>query len=118
MNTRSRIYDMGDDPADSSHDRTLRALEGRFDDDDDHAAQMATPTANRRDPFDNDDTGDVFLKIAREESSRRKADDYIPSETQSVVVCCTNFLSFPFPCLGINVSVSCSSAMCWGLGRI
>lgn len=83
MPTRPRAYDFGDDPLDSSYDRTLRALEGRVDQD---FLLSATSGSGRRDTLDGDDTGDVFLKIAREESSRRRPDENLPDETQSVVV--------------------------------
>ncbi|KAH6998541.1 hypothetical protein BKA56DRAFT_29366 [Ilyonectria sp. MPI-CAGE-AT-0026] len=82
MPTRPRAYDFGDDPLDSSYDRTLRALEGRVDQD---FLLSATSGSGRRDTLDGDDTGDVFLKIAREESSRRRPDENLPDETQSVV---------------------------------
>ncbi|KAI1281360.1 hypothetical protein F5Y07DRAFT_386707 [Xylaria sp. FL0933] len=60
MNLRtSRNLDGGDDSGDSNHrDRTLRALEGRRGDE--------RP--------DGDDSGDLFLKIAREDSSQRTPD--------------------------------------------
>ncbi|KJZ78935.1 hypothetical protein HIM_01708 [Hirsutella minnesotensis 3608] len=60
---RSRSYqfeDMSDEP-------TLRALEGR-DDDDTSVVASNHPNAHHQNSA-NDDTGDVFLKIAREESS-------------------------------------------------
>ncbi|KAF7551579.1 hypothetical protein G7Z17_g4926 [Cylindrodendrum hubeiense] len=82
MPSRPRNYDFGDDPLDSSYDRTLRALEGRADRD---FPPSATSGSGRRDTLDGDDTGDVFLKIAREESSRRLPDENLPDETQSVV---------------------------------
>ncbi|KAM5351499.1 hypothetical protein ACJ41O_004222 [Fusarium nematophilum] len=82
MNSRPRFYDFGDDVADSNHDRTLRALEGRTDQD---VLHSAPPFSGRHDAFDNDDTGDVFLKIAREEASRRQPDQQIHDETRSVV---------------------------------
>jgi len=70
MNVRTmRQYDMGgDDVADSNHlDRTLRALEGRPDDD---MGQITPPDSAAHERSDGDDSGDVFLKIAREESRR------------------------------------------------
>ncbi|KAI1143843.1 hypothetical protein F5Y05DRAFT_418068 [Hypoxylon sp. FL0543] len=72
MNIRSmRGYDGGDDYGDSNHrDRTLRALEGRrFDD-----ASQITPPDSAGDRPDGDDSGDLFLKIAREDPLRRGAD--------------------------------------------
>ncbi|KAF4985267.1 hypothetical protein FDECE_16689, partial [Fusarium decemcellulare] len=83
MNSKPRFYDFGDDAADSNHDRTLRALEGRGDQD---VLRSAPPISGRHDAFDGDDTGDVFLKIAREEASRRQPDEQQPYETRSVVV--------------------------------
>ncbi|KAI5465744.1 hypothetical protein BGZ63DRAFT_349451 [Mariannaea sp. PMI_226] len=76
MNSRARIF--GDDPVDSNYDSALRALEGRSD-------QDFLTSAARRDAVDGDDTGDVFLKIAREETSRRLPDQAAAEETQSVV---------------------------------
>ncbi|KAI0131681.1 hypothetical protein F4776DRAFT_154758 [Hypoxylon sp. NC0597] len=72
MNIRSmRGYEGSDDYGDSNHrDRTLRALEGRrFDD-----ASQITPPDSAGDRPDGDDSGDLFLKIAREDSSRRGID--------------------------------------------
>ncbi|RYP64064.1 hypothetical protein DL769_006786 [Monosporascus sp. CRB-8-3] len=61
MKRSSRAYDVGDNYGDSSpRDRTLRALEGRQE----NYTQQATQA-------DLDDSGDVFLKIAREDQSRR-----------------------------------------------
>lgn len=94
MNSRSRYYDFGDDGPDSNHDQTLRALEGRAD----HEVLHSAPAfSSRHDAFDNDDTGDVFLKIAREEASRRQPDEQPADETRSVVV--SKFLFLPTHCL-------------------
>ncbi|KAI1212499.1 uncharacterized protein F4807DRAFT_373747 [Annulohypoxylon truncatum] len=73
MNARSmRGYEGGEDYGDSNHrDRTLRALEGRrFDD-----ASQITPPDSAGDRPDGDDSGDLFLKIAREDTLRRNADN-------------------------------------------
>ncbi|RYP36825.1 hypothetical protein DL767_003215 [Monosporascus sp. MG133] len=60
MKRSSRAYEVGDNYGDSSpRDRTLRALEGRQEDYTQRAPQA-----------DLDDSGDVFLKIAREDQSR------------------------------------------------
>jgi hypothetical protein len=67
---------------DTNHDRTLRALEGRSDDD----AFRSAPVSSRRGAFDNEDTGDVFLKIAREETSQRQTDEQPSDDNRSVVV--------------------------------
>ncbi|KAF4978398.1 hypothetical protein FZEAL_5216 [Fusarium zealandicum] len=83
MNSRPRFYDYEEDPDDSNHDRTLRALEGRTDQD---VLRSSPKFSGRHDGFDNEDTGDVFLKIAREEASRRQPDEQSPpNETRSVV---------------------------------
>ncbi|KAI8720799.1 hypothetical protein NCS52_00525900 [Fusarium sp. LHS14.1] len=88
MNSRPRYYDFGDDGPDSNHDQTLRALEGRAD----HEVLRSAPAfSSRHDAFDNDDTGDVFLKIAREEASRRQPDEQPTDETRSVVSRSTRF---------------------------
>ncbi|EEU46522.1 uncharacterized protein NECHADRAFT_92815 [Fusarium vanettenii 77-13-4] len=88
MNSRPRYYDFGDDGPDSNHDQTLRALEGRAD----HEVLRSAPAfSSRHDAFDNDDTGDVFLKIAREEASRRQPDEQPADETRSVVSRSTRF---------------------------
>lgn len=83
MNHRPRFHDMGDDPKDPSHDRTLRALEGRQIAD---MLHMTPPTSARHDGSDPDDSGDVFLRIAREEASRRNTNENAPAETQSSIV--------------------------------
>lgn len=83
MNSRGRFFDLGDDLPDSNHDRTLRVLEGRAEND---VLHSAPPFSSRFDSTDNDDTGDVFLKIAREEASRRQSGDCSPEDTQSTVV--------------------------------
>ncbi len=84
MNGQSpRAYTIGDSYGDSNHrDRTLRALEGRQD-----YAQQITPPDSARTQADLDDSGDVFLKIAREEMSRRGADeDGGYADNQSAIV--------------------------------
>ncbi|KAI0481601.1 hypothetical protein F4859DRAFT_426468 [Xylaria cf. heliscus] len=72
MNIRSaRTYDSGDDYGDGNHrDRTLRALEGRRADE----AMQWTPPDSATERPDGDDTGDLFLKIAREDSFQRTGD--------------------------------------------
>ncbi|KAM0346885.1 hypothetical protein ACHAPU_005225 [Fusarium lateritium] len=88
MNSRPRFHDSGDEVEDNNHDRTLRALEGRSDD---NAFHSAPPSASRRGAFDNEDTGDVFLKIAREESSQRQPDEQPSDDNRSVVSRATRF---------------------------
>jgi hypothetical protein len=78
MNTRPlRAYDIGDDYDDANHrDRTLRALEGQV-----------TPPDSAEPRQDGDDTGDLFLRIAHEDSSRRVPDENTAhGDSQSVVV--------------------------------
>ncbi|KAI1484168.1 hypothetical protein F4774DRAFT_416158 [Daldinia eschscholtzii] len=72
MNLRSmRGYEGGEESGDSNHrDRTLRALEGRRLDD----ASQITPPDSAGDRPDGDDNGDLFLKIAREDSSRTRSE--------------------------------------------
>lgn len=72
MNLRSaRTYDGGDDYGDATHhDRTLRALEGRRGDE----VMQWTPPDSAGERPDGDDSGDLFLKIAREDSFQRTAD--------------------------------------------
>lgn len=82
MNSRPRFLDSGDEDEDTNHDRTLRALEGRSDDE----ALRSAPVSSRRGAFDNEDTGDVFLKIAREETSQRQADEQPSDDNRSIVV--------------------------------
>ncbi|KAF4950338.1 hypothetical protein FGADI_8261 [Fusarium gaditjirri] len=88
MNSRPRFHDSGDEVEDTNHDRTLRALEGRSNDD---ALRPAPLTSSRRGAFDNEDTGDVFLKIAREEASQRQTDEQSQEDTRSVVSRATRF---------------------------
>ncbi|KAK1691392.1 hypothetical protein BDP55DRAFT_541770 [Colletotrichum godetiae] len=74
-----RSFDFGDDYADSNQrDRTLRALEGRRDDD---YSQMTPPLSADAD----DTTGDVFMKIARQEPTRRSSKEVAPAEQPSAI---------------------------------
>ncbi|KAF6818967.1 hypothetical protein CSOJ01_01624 [Colletotrichum sojae] len=82
-----RSFDFGDEFADSNQrDRTLRALEGRIDDD---LSRVTPPhSANPANIVDDDNTtGDVFMKIARQEptSTRRGSGDVAPSEESSAI---------------------------------
>jgi hypothetical protein len=73
-----RAYDAGSDVTDSNHrDRTLRALEGRQD---------WTPPDSAVDRGEADESGDVFLKIAREDQRRAADENGAQMETQSAVV--------------------------------
>ncbi|KAI0105415.1 hypothetical protein GGR51DRAFT_186223 [Nemania sp. FL0031] len=73
MNLRSaRTYDGGDDYGDANHhDRTLRALEGRRGDE----FMQWTPPDSAGERPDGDDSGDLFLRIAREDSFQRTTDN-------------------------------------------
>ncbi|ORY70123.1 uncharacterized protein BCR38DRAFT_326911, partial [Pseudomassariella vexata] len=86
MNIRNmRSYDGGDDYTDKTHrDRTLRALEGRQDDD----VQQLTPPDSATDQPDIDDSGDVFLRIAQEDRRRAAGENggYTESSSASRVV--------------------------------
>ncbi|KAK1991501.1 hypothetical protein LX36DRAFT_663260 [Colletotrichum falcatum] len=74
-----RSFDFGDESTDANQrDRTLRALEGRRDDD---YSQMTPPLSAEAD----DTTGDVFMKIARQEPTRRGSGDVAPAEQPSAV---------------------------------
>ncbi|KAI1180116.1 hypothetical protein F4777DRAFT_585793 [Nemania sp. FL0916] len=72
MNLRTaRTYDGGDDYGDATHhDRTLRALEGRRGDE----VMQWTPPDSAGERPDGDDSGDLFLRIAREDSMQRTPD--------------------------------------------
>lgn len=83
MNFRPRPFDLGEEYPDTSNDQTLRALEGRYGDD---ALQMTGSSPGRRRGSGADDAGDVFLRIAREEPTRRFGGDTIPDDAQSSVV--------------------------------
>ncbi|KAF6837909.1 hypothetical protein CPLU01_02795 [Colletotrichum plurivorum] len=90
-----RSFDFGDEFADSNQrDRTLRALEGRIDDD---LSRVTPPhSANPANIVDDDNTtGDVFMKIARQEptTTRRGSGDVAPSEEASAI---RDFISFRF----------------------
>ncbi|KAI0397769.1 hypothetical protein F5Y17DRAFT_413444 [Xylariaceae sp. FL0594] len=73
MNPRNaRNYDGGDNYSDTIHrDRTLRALEGRRED----GARHWTPPGSAGERGDGDDSGDLFLQIAREDSPSRTAEN-------------------------------------------
>ncbi|KAK1703829.1 hypothetical protein BDP67DRAFT_419511 [Colletotrichum lupini] len=83
-----RSFDFGDEYADSNQrDRTLRALEGRRDDD---YSQMTPPLSADAD----DTTGDVFMKIARQEPTRRGSKEVAPAEQPSAIVSLAIFHGF------------------------
>ncbi|KAG5981300.1 hypothetical protein E4U55_003096 [Claviceps digitariae] len=71
MNVISRPYDMGQSFAHSPEEQSQSALEGRYA----QAATTSSPSFHKSDSDRQDDTGDVFLRIAREESVPRSRDD-------------------------------------------
>ncbi|TPX17368.1 uncharacterized protein E0L32_012154 [Thyridium curvatum] len=78
MNLRG-LRDESDDASEADqHDRTLRALEGRSDD---HYSQMTPPDSAGVAPEEN--TGDLFMRIAGEESTRRAPEPARPVEEQT-----------------------------------
>lgn len=78
-----RSFDFGDEFADSNQrDRTLRALEGRIDDD----LRRMTPPHSASQADADDTTGDVFMKIARQEPTRRGSGDVAPAEESGAIV--------------------------------
>lgn len=83
MSANSRPFDLGDDYHDGSPDQTLRALEGRHGQ---GALPMTPPASAGHEGPVMDDTGDVFMKIAREEPVRRVADGSAPEEPQTSAV--------------------------------
>ncbi|KAF9874080.1 hypothetical protein CkaCkLH20_08452 [Colletotrichum karsti] len=83
-----RSFDFGDEFADSNQrDRTLRALEGRIDDD----FRRMTPPHSATQTDADDTTGDVFMKIARQEPTRRGSGDVAPVEDSSAIARVTRF---------------------------
>uniref|UniRef100_L2G502 Lpxtg-motif cell wall anchor domain-containing protein n=1 Tax=Colletotrichum fructicola (strain Nara gc5) TaxID=1213859 RepID=L2G502_COLFN len=83
-----RSFDFGDEFADSNQrDRTLRALEGRIDDD----FRRMTPPHSASQADADDTTGDVFMKIARQEPTRRGSGDVAPAEESSAIARVTRF---------------------------
>lgn len=110
MNSRPRFHDSGDEVEDTNHDRTLRALEGRGND----ALRSAPLTSSRRGAFDNEDTGDVFLKIAREEASQRQTDEQPQEDTRSVVV--SSLLLSP-PTVSLAIFYDAGYVLCMAHGH-
>ncbi|KAL2213677.1 hypothetical protein CC79DRAFT_74184 [Sarocladium strictum] len=70
----SRPFEFPGDVDDPTHDHTLRALEGRRESD----GQMTLPPSGAGADGGADDEGDMFLRIARQESSNRfrEGNDY------------------------------------------
>ncbi|CAG9971899.1 unnamed protein product [Clonostachys byssicola] len=79
---KGQLYESGDESNESNHDYTLRALEGRSAQPQDRA-EITPPMSAKHDTSDADDGGDVFLKIAREESMRRSSNRRVTEDIQS-----------------------------------
>ena len=87
MNFTPQAYDLRDNYEDGSNDITLRGLENRF---------HADANAQLSDADRHDDSDDVFLRIAREDTARRLRDNDGPDDVQSSVVCSLKLLRFLF----------------------
>ncbi|KAJ6446407.1 LPXTG-motif cell wall anchor domain-containingprotein [Purpureocillium lavendulum] len=83
MNFRPRAYDLGDDSR-GTIDNTLRALEGRYSDDSRRSSTLS-PGRQNGSPSTFDDTGDVFLRIARDEPGHQPDDDPLADDVQSSI---------------------------------
>lgn len=79
----SRPFELSADEEDPNHDHTLRALEGRRGSD---LAQVTSPISMSAEVNDTDDGGDMFLRIARQESGHRGKEGSDHEDTQSSVV--------------------------------
>jgi hypothetical protein len=95
MHTRRTSQDSfgeeGTDP--NQRDRALRALEGRGDEDFSHlappdAGEMTTTT-------DNDNTADIFMRIAREDTARRAPEDQAAAAEPSAIVSISSSILLP-----------------------
>lgn len=96
MNYKSRPYGAGDDGADPSYEHTFRAADaGRYGSE----GLNAILSSSRQRGFNGDDTGDVFLKIAREEPTGRTLDENLmddnPSTTTTVSTLFYNVIPVP-----------------------
>jgi hypothetical protein len=78
----SRPFEFPGDVDDPTHDHTLRALEGRRESD----GQMTVPPSGAGADGSVDEEGDMFLRIARQESGSRARESYNFDDTQSSVV--------------------------------
>lgn len=81
MNFTPRPYHMGPEYADSNNEDTLRSLQGRRG----QEPPINRPSSARREAAVVDE-GDVFLRIAGEDSARRGLDSTGPEDTQGVAV--------------------------------
>lgn len=85
MHARRTSYDSGEESYDSNHlDRTLMALEGRSDDD----YSRITPPDSAEPIPDNENTADIFMRIAREDPARSRVADPIgsPEDRSAIIV--------------------------------
>lgn len=88
-NSSNRYYDEGDDYRDpNERDRSLRALEGRRSND--WSRDVAPPDADDEITESENNTADIFMRIAREDSSssipRRNIDQGDQEEQNGTVV--------------------------------
>ncbi|KAH8175813.1 LPXTG-motif cell wall anchor domain protein [Sarocladium implicatum] len=77
----SRPFDAAADVEDPTHDHTLRALEGRRESD----GQMTLPPSGYAAEGTADDEGDMFLRIARQETANRAREGQEFDDSQSSV---------------------------------
>lgn len=87
----SRPFDAAGEVEDPTHDHTLRALEGRRESD----GQMTLSPAGYAPDGGADDEGDMFLRIARQESASRAKDAQDFEDSQSSVVSTADFAEQP-----------------------
>jgi hypothetical protein len=94
MNSRRVSYDgSSDGSSDPNHrDRTLRALEGRTDDD---YSQMTPPDSAEATPDEN--TADIFMRIAREAPAQRSLVGNGAGDEHSAIVSDALLLSIYVP---------------------
>jgi len=108
MNLRTaRNFEGGDNYSDSTHrDRTLRALEGRRVDD----VMQWTPPDSAGERGDGDDSGDLFLKIAREDPSSRTADNgKVHTDSPNAIVSAAFSVLRPILASCISLPLFCAS---------
>lgn len=112
-NSFARYYDNGDGDRDRDHDlssreRSLRALEGRYTNDRSHDVAHPDPDDDVAESENN--TADIFMNIAREDSSSsipRRQTDRGSDDEQSTVV------SLACPCVSLFVGgMFCASGSC------
>ncbi|KAK0389513.1 hypothetical protein NLU13_3088 [Sarocladium strictum] len=77
----SRPFEFPGDVDDPNHDHTLRALEGRRESE----GHMTLPPSSAGADGSADDEGDMFLRIARQESASRAREGYTYDDSQTSV---------------------------------